>query len=78
MIERDPLFNESAADRMRIARQLRYLATSEHSVLEARIERELDELDASVIGSTPEELRELREQIQHASGAAQPAALKDE
>jgi hypothetical protein len=72
MIERDPLFRESAYDRLRAAGELRRAATIDHSANEARIRRELEQVDAAVIGSTPDELRELRE------AAAQAAPPRDD
>jgi hypothetical protein len=61
MFEKDPLIDDSEADRLRRQGQLRARLAIEHAAEEDRIQRELEALDASIVGISARELRRLRE-----------------
>jgi hypothetical protein len=59
MIERSPLQTDTSLFRIRDERRARFLAVrTEH--IEHDVERQLLTLDSEIVGTTPEELRELR------------------
>ncbi len=60
MIEPSPLYTDTAIDRIRALRRARFLALRTEEVGEREIARQLRELDACILGTTPAELRMLR------------------
>ncbi|MFT3922151.1 MAG: hypothetical protein QM778_06425 [Myxococcales bacterium] len=60
MIEPSPLETDTAIYRIQALRRARQIALLTVKVNEQEIERELDEVDAATLGTSPDELRALR------------------
>ena len=60
MIEPSPLHTDTAIDRIRALRRARFIALRAEEVAEREIARQLRELDACTLSTTPDELEKLR------------------